>query len=52
MIYLSACPEPEMGTYYFEVDQDGIAFRQIVIEEDGSRVASYRNHELYHFTGL
>lgn len=25
MIYLCACDEPELGTYYFETDQDGVA---------------------------
>lgn len=49
MIYLCACEEPELGTYYFETDQDGVALRQIVIEEDGGRVTSHRKHELYHF---
>lgn len=38
-----------MGTWYFETDVDGVAFRQIVLEEDGSRVASNRKHEHYHF---
>ncbi|WP_334074937.1 hypothetical protein [Paenibacillus sp. A14] len=49
MIYLRACEEPELGTYYFEVDSDGIALRQIVIEEDGTRISSHRKHEHYHF---
>lgn len=49
MLYFSACPEPGMGIYYFEVDSGGIAFRQMVIEEDGSWVASNRKHEQFHF---
>lgn len=49
MLYFSACLEPGMGTYYFEVDPGGIAFRQMVIEEDGSLVVSNRKHEQFHF---
>ncbi|MNK35098.1 hypothetical protein D3C87_536110 [compost metagenome] len=49
MLYFSACPEPGMGTYYFEVDPGGVAFRQMVIEEDGSQVVSNRKHEQFHF---
>ncbi|WP_433945065.1 hypothetical protein [Paenibacillus sp. SN-8-1] len=45
----SACLEPGMGTYYFEVDPGGTAFRQMVIEEDGSLVVSNRKHEQFHF---
>ncbi|GIP24329.1 hypothetical protein J22TS3_46040 [Paenibacillus sp. J22TS3] len=48
-MYFSACLEPGMGTYYFEVDPDGIAFRQMVMEEDGSQVVSNRKHEQFHF---
>lgn len=34
MKYLKDCPEPGMGTWYFEIDSDGIAYRQIVIQDD------------------
>lgn len=49
MNYFMACPEPGMGTWYFEVDAEGVAYRQIVVEEDGSWVTSNRKHEQYHF---
>ncbi|MCR8984265.1 hypothetical protein NW801_04110 [Brevibacillus laterosporus] len=49
MIYLSACPEPGMGNWYFETDQKGIAYRQIIIQEDGSWITSHRKHEQFHY---
>ncbi|MGP0576883.1 hypothetical protein ACTP13_07680 [Paenibacillus peoriae] len=49
MKYLKDCPEPGMGTWYFEIDSDGIAYRQIVIQDDGTYIASNRKHEQYHF---
>ncbi|AJW69291.1 hypothetical protein GMA19_03362 [Paenibacillus polymyxa E681] len=36
MKYLKDCPEPGMGTWYFEIDSDGIAYRQIVIQDNGT----------------
>ncbi|WP_025682805.1 hypothetical protein [Paenibacillus maysiensis] len=49
MKYLKDCPEPGMGTWYFEIDSDGVAYRQIVIQDDGTYIASNRKHEQYHF---
>lgn len=49
MKYLKDCPEPGMGTWYFEIDSDGVAYRQIVIQDDGTFIASNRKHEQYHF---
>ncbi|NOU99455.1 hypothetical protein [Paenibacillus planticolens] len=39
-----------MDTWYFEVDEEGTAFRQIIINDDGSYIASNRKHETYHFS--
>ncbi|MCT1400586.1 hypothetical protein M4D81_16270 [Paenibacillus sp. p3-SID867] len=38
-----------MGTWYFEVDNDGTAYRQMVHNEDGSWITSNRKHESRHF---
>lgn len=47
--YLKDIQEPGMGTWYFEIDNDGIAYRQMVYHDDGICIASNRKHELYHF---
>ena len=41
MKYLKDCPEPGMGTWYFEIDSDGVAYRQIVILPVGTKVKGY-----------
>ena len=33
--YLKDIQEPGMGTWYFEIDNNGTAYRQIVLYEDG-----------------
>ncbi|OZB98288.1 hypothetical protein [Paenibacillus sp. XY044] len=49
MKYFKDCPEPGMGTWYFETDRQGVAYRQLVIEDDGKWIASNRKDEHYHF---
>lgn len=49
MKYLKDVQEPGMGTWYFEVDHDGTAYRQMVHNEDGSWITSNRKHESRHF---
>lgn len=38
-----------MGTWYFEIDNDGVAYRQMVYHDDGIWITSNRKHDLYHF---
>lgn len=38
-----------MGTWYFEIDNNGTAYRQIVLDEDGNCITSNRKHDTYHF---
>lgn len=38
-----------MGTWYFEIDNDGVAYRQIVYHDDGTCITSNRKHDFYHF---
>ncbi|MBU5346044.1 hypothetical protein KQI80_09365 [Paenibacillus lautus] len=49
MRYLKDIQEPGMGTWYFEIDNNGTAYRQIVLYEDGSCITSNRKHESSHF---
>lgn len=49
MKYIKDCPEPGMGTWYFEIDQQGVAYRQLVIEDDGKCIASNRKDGDDHF---
>ncbi|MDO7907760.1 hypothetical protein Q5741_15215 [Paenibacillus sp. JX-17] len=49
MRYLRDIPEPGMGTWYFEIDAGGTAFRQIVLGSDGSSITSNRKHGAAHF---
>lgn len=49
MKYIKDCPEPGMGTWYFEIDPQGVAYRQLVIEDDGKCIASNRKDGDYHF---
>ncbi|MFD2700554.1 hypothetical protein ACFSVM_08730 [Paenibacillus shunpengii] len=49
MRYLQDVQEPGMGTWYFEINEQGIAYRQIVIHDDGSIITSNRKHEQHHF---
>ncbi|MEC0309081.1 hypothetical protein P4H67_20180 [Paenibacillus lautus] len=49
MRYLKDIQEPGMGTWYFEIDNNGTAYRQIVLDEDGSCITSNRKHDSYHF---
>ncbi|NOV01396.1 hypothetical protein [Paenibacillus planticolens] len=47
MIYLMY--EGNDGTWYFEVDDEGGAARQVVVGHDGSVITSNIKHEQYHF---
>lgn len=38
-----------MGTWYFEIDNDGVAYRQMVYHDDAICITSNRKHEQYHF---
>lgn len=38
-----------MGIWYFEIDNDSVAHRQMVHQEDGSWITSNRKHDGYHF---
>lgn len=38
-----------MGTWYFEIDNNGIAYRQMVYHDDSICITSNRKHEHYHF---
>lgn len=38
-----------MGTWYFEIDSHGAAYRQMVFHDDGTCISSNRKHERYHF---
>ncbi len=38
-----------MGTWYFEIDNDGVAYRQMVYHDDGICITSNRNHDPNHF---
>lgn len=38
-----------MGTCYFEINEQGVAYRQVVIHDDGSVITSNRKHEQHHF---
>lgn len=38
-----------MGTWYFEIDNVGVAYRQIVYYDDGTCITSNRKHDFYHF---
>lgn len=38
-----------MGTWYFEIDNDGVAYRQMVYHDDGIWITSNRRHDHYHF---
>ncbi|OME92358.1 hypothetical protein BK123_15465 [Paenibacillus lautus] len=49
MKYLKDVQEPGMGTWYFEIDNNGTAYRQIVVNENGSCITSNRKHDSYHF---
>ncbi|UQZ36979.1 hypothetical protein C2I18_27670 [Paenibacillus sp. PK3_47] len=49
MKYLKDIQEQGMGTWYFEIDNDGVAYRQMVYQDDGSCITSNRKHELYHY---
>lgn len=49
MRYLKDVQEPGMGTWYFEINEQRIAYRQIVMHEDGSIITSNRKHEQHHF---
>lgn len=49
MRYLKDIQEPGMGTWYFEIDNDGVAYRQMVYHDDGICITSNRKHPLYHF---
>ncbi|MED3549201.1 hypothetical protein [Cytobacillus praedii] len=49
MNYLKDIQEPGMGTWYFEIDNDGVAYRQMVYYDDGTCITSNRKHDLYHF---
>lgn len=48
MKYLKAFSNKE--TWYFEVEEKGTAFRQIVVNDDGTFIASNRKHETFHFS--
>ncbi|MEO3945790.1 hypothetical protein [Gorillibacterium sp. CAU 1737] len=49
MKYLKDIQEPGMGTWYFEIDDDGVAHRQLVYQEDGSCLPSNRKHAFHPF---
>ncbi len=49
MKYVQDIQEPGMGTWYFEIDVDGVAYRQMVVNDDGTCITSNRKHDLYHF---
>jgi hypothetical protein len=49
MRYLKDIQESGMGTWYFEMDNNGTAYRQIVFYEDSSCITSNRKHDSYHF---
>ncbi|MCI1593053.1 hypothetical protein [Heyndrickxia oleronia] len=49
MKYLKDIQEPGMGTWYFEIDNDGVAYRQMVYHDDGTCITSNRKHNFYHF---
>ncbi|MED3571407.1 hypothetical protein [Cytobacillus praedii] len=49
MNYLKDIQEPGMGTWYFEIDNDGVAYRQMVYHDDGICITSNRKHYFYHF---
>ncbi|AWB46545.1 hypothetical protein DCC85_21820 [Paenibacillus sp. CAA11] len=49
MRYLKDTPFEDLGVWYFEVDDQGTAFRQVVIEESRGYVTSNRKHEQLHF---
>ncbi|MNO48386.1 hypothetical protein D3C76_387200 [compost metagenome] len=38
-----------MGTWYFEIDNDGVAYRQMVYHDDGICITSNRKHDRYHY---
>lgn len=38
-----------MGTWYFEIDNDGVAYRQMVNHDDAIWITSNRKHDHYHF---
>jgi len=38
-----------MGTWYFEIDDYGVAYRQMVYHDDGISITSNRKDEHYHF---
>lgn len=38
-----------MGTWYYEVDNDGVVYRQMVYYDDGTCITSNRKHSLYHY---
>ncbi|QTD41519.1 hypothetical protein [Sporosarcina sp. Te-1] len=42
MKYVKDIQEPGMGTWYFEIDNDGVAYRQMVYHDDGTCITS--NH--------
>ena len=37
-----------MGTWYFEINNDGVAYRQMVYHDDASCITSNRKHDFYH----
>ncbi|MGZ7444811.1 hypothetical protein ACLD72_025070 [Paenibacillus sp. TH7-28] len=47
--YVKDIQEPGMGIWYFEIDNDGVAYRQMVYQDDGSCITSNRKHDFYHF---
>lgn len=38
-----------MGTWYFEIDNNGVAYRQMVYHDDTNCITSNRKHKQYHF---
>ncbi|WP_098744098.1 hypothetical protein [Paenibacillus sp. EZ-K15] len=49
MRFLKDVQDTGMGTWYFEIDNNGTACRQIVVNEDGSCITSNRKHDSDHF---
>lgn len=47
--YLKDIQEPGMGTWYFEIDDNGVAYRQMVYQDVDSCITSNRRHDHYHF---